>query len=561
MPITELEELQLRRQLRTGGLSELEELNIRRALKSGEVPQAQVPPEQPEEAEFIDELIGGGEAVGTILSTMAAEPIAGLTGLAKTITSGPEAGEETASQFREALTFLPRTEIGKKRVANIAGALAPVGEALLGAEKFLGDAAFNATPFLDPTSRALVSATAASLPASILELLNIKGARQAAKLKAGLKTAKVGRQAKKLLTDAVPTKEALFAQGNAAFGKIDELGASIKPKAYDKLVKRIARRMDIEEGITPGSQPNTNRTLNELQKFTSADEPLNLKRLENLRRNAKANAAKARAAGDDLDARLAESIADDIDIFLEEGGTNILNFPEGKRPANIGKAYKDARKIWGQAKRTETLEEMVENAGRARTGFRPGLEAEFAKLVRNKRKSQFWKKSELKIMDDFAQGKTGAQDKLIRLVAGLSPTEGGTNRRILTTLVLGGGGASLLGPAAAPIGPALGFFAHTLSKSNAEDMARTLKNMVAAGDDGKEIAKAYVRGVPKRLRNPEDLGRILAERGAELDNLVKTEFMRKAAEVANQQKAALARGTAATAAVVSTKEAQENQGN
>jgi len=556
MALSELEELNLRERLEAGGLSELEELRIREALDAGSE-QA-----QPQETGFLDELVGGAEAVGTFISSMAATPISGFAGIAQSANpfAEPGAGAEAVKATQEALTFQPRTDIGKKRVSNIAGALQPVGEALQKAESFLGDSVFEATPFLDENSRALVSATAASLPTAILELLNVKGARQAGKLKAGLQSKKVGTQANKLLTDAVPTKEALFAQGNAVYGKIDELGATIKPKAYNSLVKRISRRMDLEEGITPGSQPNTSRTLKELEKFAGdIDEPLNLKRLENLRRNAKANAAKAKAAGDDLDARLAESIADDIDGFLDEGGTSIINFPEGKTPVNVGKAYKEARAIWNKAKKTETLEEMFEEAGRSRRGFRPGLENEFRKLVRNKKKSRFWKQNELKIMDDFAQGKTGARDKLIRMVAGLSPTEGGVNRRILSTLVQGGIGGSVGGPLLAPIGPALGYFAHTLSKAGAEDVAKFLKNVVAAGDDGGDIAKAYIRSTPKRLRNAEDLGRILAERGARLENLQKTEFMRQAAESANRNAKALAQGTAATSAIVGATD-EERQG-
>ncbi len=65
MPITELEELQLRRQLGIGGLSELKELNIRRTLKSGEFSgQLPIPAqEQPQGIEARQEQIGPRKGV------------------------------------------------------------------------------------------------------------------------------------------------------------------------------------------------------------------------------------------------------------------------------------------------------------------------------------------------------------------------------------------------------------------------------------------------------------------------------------------------------------------
>jgi hypothetical protein len=429
--------------------------------------------------------------------------------------------------------------------------LKPVGEALIGAEKFLGDALFNATPNLSPGLRATLAAGAATVPTAILEFLGIRGAKFAKNRRAS----RVKKDAEKLLPDSIPTVEKLKAQSGAVFDKIDALQARIQPKAFEGLVAKIQRRMDQVEGITPDSQPNTTATLRGMERFVGGGEPLNLKRLENLRRNAKENAAAAQVQGRNGDARLSESIADDIDNFLEDAGVDVFVFPKGK-PLNIGEAYKVARRDWGRAKSVEEVNDMVSRAEFARSGFRPGLESEFARFLKNKKKTRFFKKEQLKVMDDFAKGKTGASDRLIHLLAGFSPTEGGTNRRTLLTL-LQAGGATVLGKPLAAITPALGFSAHLLSKQKATGVANYLRNIIAAGNDAGKIAEAYIRVFPKHARTPEALGKILAERGADLDKLLNTDFQRQAAEVARNEVRRLRSAVVPGGAAQQTREATQ----
>lgn len=479
----------------------------------------------------VEQAIGTAEALGTLATGAAAEPVAGAVGAGITaVTGDPEAGEAAIEGVRDVFTLEPRTEAGQERIQQVGEVLKPVGEALVGAEKFLGDAVFEKTAGLPPGVRATLSAGAATIPTAILELLGLKGAKFAK----GRRAAKLEKQADKLLTKSVRSVEDLKAQSSAVFNTIDNLNATIKPKAFDRLVGKISRRMDEVEGITPASQPNTTNTLTDMQRFVGGEEPLNLKRLENLRRNAKANANKAAAAGDDLDARLSESIADDIDSWLDTAGTTVINFPGGK-PANIGGAYKEARKLWNQAKSAEEIGDMVSRAEKARAGFRPGLESEFRRFVNNKKKTRFFSKDQVKIMDDFASGKTGAVDRMIHMVAGLSPTEGGVNRRTMVQLLTIGGGGAAAGPGGIVIGPLLGFSAHLLSKRKAKGVANYLQNVIKAGTDGGEIAQAYIRNFPKGQRTAEGLGKILAERGADLDKLLKTDFQKQAAEVARNE--------------------------
>ena len=566
MALSELQELDLRERLEAPGLSELDELEIREQLEVGEFlvepePAAAAPaPGQPAPAEvggvqgqqrqagflsdvlefgegFVDtavqtvkEAVGTVEAGLTLASGALVEGPAGAAGAGTAALADSEAGEAVIEGTREAFTFKPRTEAGQKRLQQFGKALKPVGEGLIAAEKFLGDSVFDATDFLKPESRAFVSASAATIPTAILELLGIRSA----KFLKGRQAARIEKQAAKLLDKGAPSVETLKAQSGLVFDKIDSLKATIKPKAYDAFVARITRRMDAVEGITPKSQPGTTATLSDLNRFVGGKRPLNLKRLENIRRNAKENAAASRVKGRDGDARLAESIIDDIDDWLEVSGHKVLNFPGGP-PKNIGAAYTKARQLWNKAKNAEEVNEMVGRAELARSGFRPGLESQFASFLKNKKKTQFFKPEQLKIMHDFATGKTGSMDRLIHLVAGLAPTEGGVNRRTLIQLLTVAGGGFGLGVGGLVIGPALGISAALISRQKARGVATYLRNIITAGTDAGEIARAYVRNVPKAQRSAEGLGKILAERGADLTKLLDTEFQRAAGDAARAQ--------------------------
>lgn len=116
--------------------------------------------------------VGGvGEAALTLGSSVIAEPIAGLAGIAQTLNPFAEegAGARAVEATREALTFQPRTGAGQIAVQEIGEALAPIGEAIQSVEKGLGDVAF------DITGSPAIAAGAASTPTLVAELLGLKG--------------------------------------------------------------------------------------------------------------------------------------------------------------------------------------------------------------------------------------------------------------------------------------------------------------------------------------------------------------------------------------------------
>ena len=92
-----------------------------------------------------EDVIGGAEVAGTILSSAIAEPLAGLSGLVSSAFSGTDAGADTVNLVKSALTFEPRTREGKAQLKSVGEFVAPLGEKLGQAESFLGESVLEAT--------------------------------------------------------------------------------------------------------------------------------------------------------------------------------------------------------------------------------------------------------------------------------------------------------------------------------------------------------------------------------------------------------------------------------
>lgn len=126
---------------------------------------------------IVDYLMMGLEPAATMVSGAIAEPVAGIAGLAKTITTGAEAGAETIGQIQEAMTYQPRTEAGKRGMRAIGETLGPVIEPVGEAVQAVGDIAYRAG---GPIAGAGVVTALAAIP----ELLGLKGSRAAKKMAA-----------------------------------------------------------------------------------------------------------------------------------------------------------------------------------------------------------------------------------------------------------------------------------------------------------------------------------------------------------------------------------------
>lgn len=128
-----------------------------------------------DEPGILDYLMHAGETVATIGTGMIAEPIAGIAGLAKTITSGPEVGAETIEQAREALTYQPRGEMTQRAMQKV---FQPVAAAI---EPVVSGYEHKVAEPLAEAIGPVAGAAAMTLPIAVGEILGLRGTRMAKK--------------------------------------------------------------------------------------------------------------------------------------------------------------------------------------------------------------------------------------------------------------------------------------------------------------------------------------------------------------------------------------------
>lgn len=118
-----------------------------------------------EQRSITDKIAGGAEAFATMATGAVAEPIAGLMGLARTVTAGPEAGAQRVQEFRQNATYQPRTEAGQEYLQNIANApiLSDIAQSFERGSKFAGQSAMDITG--SPTAAAIAEAAPAAIGA------------------------------------------------------------------------------------------------------------------------------------------------------------------------------------------------------------------------------------------------------------------------------------------------------------------------------------------------------------------------------------------------------------
>lgn len=188
---------------------------------------------------------GGEEALGTMMSGMVAEPLAGLAGLLSLPFTDAGQAEKNIEAVRDALTFIPRSEAGMQQLQRIAETLQPVGEAMQTAEQATGGAAFEAT------GSPLAGAVGATVPTAALEAAGLgvirRGARAAKSADAAAQARKAADAADiKRVRETLDVKDETQAAVNAAKPKTDPLdsikaGEPPEAQSYEQVLKNIQR--------------------------------------------------------------------------------------------------------------------------------------------------------------------------------------------------------------------------------------------------------------------------------------------------------------------------------
>lgn len=482
------------------------------------LPQAQTT--QPQEGGFLDEVVGGLETAGTILSGAIAEPAAGIAGLATgALTQDPAAAASVVEGVRDRLTLEPETPEAQRNIAALGEAIAPAAEAFGAAEDFLGETT------LEATGSPALAAAAKTIPTALLE---VAGAGLASKVS----RVKSGKALDDAIREAAPSAEQLRQAGGAVFDEISELGVTIEPKQFTELLKR-ADKAARDAGGRPRTTPQVFGVIDEFAEVAESGRPIDLDEIDQMRR-------VAQNAADTIDRSQkvpALAIIDEIDTFLDDAGDKFLTKPEG---VSVGEEYRRARQLWGRARKSEAIDELFVAAQDTASGFENGLRIEARKLLKNKKRSKFFSAKEKEALKQISQGTKASN--LAKLVGRLGLTEGQAVN-IVNPAIGGGAAFALFGTPGAIAVPAIGQVSKGLAQRLTKNNARLADQVVRAGSNAELITKAYLNNVPKGQRSALELSELLMRNEVDLGT-VKSAFAKDAADVARQRRA-LMEGAAA----------------
>jgi len=475
-----------------------------------EIAQPTQPPVTPQDPSFGQQALGALENVGSLVSGAVAEPLAGLAGIAQSINPFADegAGARAVEATRKALTIQPRTETGKAQQQAIGETLAPVGKALTSAEKFLGENTLKLTG-----SPALAS-IAHTLPSAALEAIGLKGARSATAIKAPS-----SKLIKKTLIESAPEAKQVRDASKLLFKEIDDSGAVVKKASLGRLNKSLTE-LAKKEGIREGVSAPVFNAISAIKKDIGRDVPIPINEISDLRQI-------ARNAVNPLDnniTRQAMLVLDEVDSFIDSIKPTDLARSGNIAAGDISKKLKTGRALWGRAKRSEMLNDAIENGASRKAGVEKGIRNELNNLLNRKKSRKFLSPEDVKAIRKVTDG--DFKQNFASLVGGMG-LKLENSPSMFNALISGAGGGGLaasLGMSGAALPVAIGVVTvGTVSKEIAKritkDKAGFLKTMQLAGNDAKKITKAYLQAVPKNKRKTSDLSDLLLDPNIDLSVL------------------------------------------
>jgi hypothetical protein len=480
-------------------LEQLRKKSLQAAPVEPETQQPQIPK--------VSELIGGRVAAGfepaqTLITGMAAEPVAGIAGLATLPLAGPEQAAETVRATREGLTAQPTAPEAVQALQQFSQTMAPLIEPVQKAEKGLGGAGFEAGgPVLG-----MIGETA---PTAALTALGFGGVRAAIGIPKIVNLSKklTTQSARTLLNEAAPTIEGLKQAARGVYKEIDDLGATVNSSRVDRLSTEL-RTLAKKEGFNKRIHPKVSAALDEFE----ASEGINktISEIDTLRKVARGAARSIEPDEARIGSMLIERIDDALDTLSPDDFLNV-------KPADIGSKFKDARQLWGRAKKSELLEDAFERAQNQASGFENGLRTQFRSIINSKKKSRGFTQEEISAMQEVVRG--GRAENIAKAIGKLGFSEGQATNMLMGSLGVAGG-AAIGGPAGAVAVPLVGQLSRTLAQKLTRNNAIGADLIVRAGKDGKKVVAAYMKTTKPAERSISELTELLLRPEISLKSLI-----------------------------------------
>lgn len=312
----------------------------------------------------------------------------------------------------------------------------------------------------------------------------------------------------KLFRDAAPTGDALKSKARGLYQEIDDAGVTLNEKFTSTLGASL-RSAAKKEGFHPKIQPKVAAALDEVNAVAGA--PIKLGDLDNLRKIMQTAAASSEPA----ERRLASMMIERIDDAVETiSPTSALSGATD----DIASKYKEARGLWGRAKKSEMLTEAFDKAQNQASGFENGLRVQFRSILNNKKKLRGFNDDEIAAMRKVVHG--GKAENALKALGKFGFTEGQATSMLLGSMGTAAGAAVGGWPGAVAV-PLVGQISKNLAQKLTRNNAQFADDVIRSGKSGAQIVQAYYRATPKAQRSAEELSELLLTRGVDVKSLEK----------------------------------------
>lgn len=292
----------------------------------------------------------------------------------------------------------------------------------------------------------------------------------------------------KAITSAIkgaPAASELKDAARAMFQQVDQAGVTIDTPKFGQFVgdlvtkaKKMRINPDLDQNAT-GAYRSLSDALQDVQTNGGA---LTMSDMHTLRQIAQ----KAATSAEGRDAFFANQIVDGIDSFISQPGSAVVP-PNllGTGSAGGADTLKEAISTWGRARRVGVVEEAIEKAKNAASGFENGLRVEFRKILNNKKLRGQFDETELKEMARVVQGTATANAAKLLGKFGFGPGANG-----LGGFLGGTAGLTMGGPVGAVLAAAGASGARKVSEKLTEAAAERAAKVVATPNIPKIAARA-----------------------------------------------------------------------
>lgn len=308
-------------------------------------------------------------------------------------------------------------------------------------------------------------------------------------------------QSKKLLSEAAPSVEALRDTAKELYKQVDDIGARVKAERITSLSNQLEAQAKAF-GFNRRIHPKVSAALDEVSKNVGKN--IDVSEVETLRRVMQAAASSAEQSEKALGTKLIGTIDDFV------GGLDEKSVIAGPRASEVGPLLKDARSLWGRARRTDLINESFEKAELQASGFENGIRVQFRSLLNNKKKIRGFSNEEKSIMREVVKG--GKLENTAKLLGKLGMSEQQASRLLIPGLGVAAG-AQLGGPLGAVAVPVIGQVSRNLAQRLTRKNAEFANAVVRSGKDSQSITRAYMKHTPKKQRSAEELSELFLSRG------------------------------------------------